>query len=264
MQPTNIAEDICVGILPGLVVFDLDFTVWPFDCHKDRAMPFTRNETNVYDYRGRIANCYPDIPSIIGFLVDNNIPVAYASRNPSLNHIIELLKISVIQTKKGKTTLWDILPNHNYLQAYSSGFYGYAKNHHFNRLHVVTGVEFNKMLFFDDLPQNIEQARTKGITSIQLAKDGVTMELFTMGLSLYNDSHKPVEPLVTNITTSLPEPLVADITTSLLKPLVSDDPLLTKSPISLCLNIESFIAFDFDNFEHPNKRCRYELSSSVC
>ena len=166
MQPTNIAEDICGGILPGLVVFDLDFTVWPFDCHKDRAMPFTRNETNVYDYRGRQANCYPDIPSIIGFLVDNNVPIAYASRNPSRDHIIELLKVSVIETKKGKTTLWDILPNPNYLQAYSSGFYGNAKNAHFNRLQVVTGIEFNKMLFFDDLLQNIEQAKTKGITSI--------------------------------------------------------------------------------------------------
>ena len=254
MQPTNIAVDICGGILPGLVVFDLDFTVWPFDCHKDRAMPFTRNESNVYDCRGRIANCYPDIPSIIGFLVDNNIPVAYASRNPSRDHIIELLKISVIQTKKGKTTLWDILPNHNYLQAYSSGFYGYAKNAHFNRLHVVTGVEFNKMLFFDDLPQNIEQARTKGIISIQLAKDGVTMDLFKMGLKLYNDSHKPIEPLVFDITPS----------TVIITPTSSESHFieenLFESPLSFCVNIIEYNDFNFEDCQSPNKRCRLDVN----
>ena len=250
MQPTNIAEDICGGILPELVVFDLDFTVWPFDCHKDRAMPFTRNETNVYDYRGRIANCYHDIPSIIGFLVDNNVPIAYASRNPSRDHIIELLKFSVIKTKKGTMNLWNILPNPNYLQAYSSGFYGYAKNDHFNRLNIITGVDFNKMLFFDDLPQNIDQAKTKGITSIQLGKSGVTMELFKMGLKLYNDSQKPIEPLVFDIKLSLPDPLIID------------EPI-TKSPLDLCLNLEPFIEFDFNNFDYPNKRCRYDLTLSV-
>jgi len=259
MQPTNIAEDICGGILPGLVVFDLDFTIWPFDCHKDREMPFTIKETNVYDYRGRLANCYPNIPSIIGFLVDNDVPIAYASRNPSRDHIIELLMKSVIQTKKGKTTLWDILPNPNYLQAYSSSYLGYAKNHHFNKLQIITGVDFNKMLFFDDLPQNIEQARTKGITSILLGKSGVTMELFKMGLKLYNDYHKPVEPLVQEPLVQEPlvqEPLVQE-------PFMLDKPVLTNYSLNLCLNLEPFEKFDFDDFEHPNKRCRYELSSSI-
>ena len=260
MQPTNIAEDICGGILPGLVVFDLDFTVWPFDCHKDRAMPFTKNETNVYDYKGRIANCYPDIPTIIGLLVDNNVPIAFASRNPSRDHIIELLKISEIKTKKGRMNLWNILPNPNYLQAYSSGFYGYAKNHHFNRLQIITGVDFDKMLFFDDLPQNIDQAKTKGITSIQLGKSGVTMELFNMGLKLYNDSHKPVEPLVFDITLSLPDPFKLIITpSSSSSELHFNERTLIESPLSFCVNISHYNDFNFEDCQSPNKRCRYDI-----
>jgi len=259
MQPINIAEDICGGILSELVVFDLDFTVWPFDCHKDRAMPFTRNETNVHDYKGRIANCYPDIPTIIGLLVDNNIPIAFASRNPSRDHIIELLKISEIQTKKGTMNLWNILPNPNYLQAYSSGFYGYAKNHHFNRLNIITGIDFNKMLFFDDLPENIDQAKTKGITSILLGKSGVTMELFKMGLKLYNDTHKPVEPLVFDITPSLPDPLKVITPSSSSSELHFNEPTLFESPLSFCVNISQYNDFNFEDCQSPNKRCRYDI-----
>ena len=54
---------------------------------------------DVYDNKGRLANCYPDVKEIIGELYDNNISVAYATHNLYKNHVTELLKISPIQTK---------------------------------------------------------------------------------------------------------------------------------------------------------------------
>jgi len=116
------------------------------------------------------------------------------------------------------------------------------------------------MLFFDDLPENIDQAKTKGITSILLGKSGVTMELFKMGLKLYNDTHKPVEPLVFDITPSLPDPLKVITPSSSSSELHFNEPTLLESPLSFCVNISQYNDFDFEDCQSPNKRSRYDIN----
>ena len=192
MLPTSINEDIFVGQVPKLVVFDLDETVWPNHCDRDTKSPYTVFNGNIFDRYGRFANCYPIIPLIISTLLDKGIPVAYATRNPAREEIIERLKSLVVS---GDRTLWSILPNDGYLQAYSSQG-GTAKTKHFNALNNVTGVPFSEMLFFDDDSYNVMYARFLGVTGMLVDKKvGFTLDLFINGMKIYKSNHKEVESI---------------------------------------------------------------------
>ena len=181
------AEDPVVKVkVPGLVVFDLDFTVWPFDCHKDRHMPFTVDGGKILDAIGRDASPYPDILGIITELVERGIPVAYASRNPSVGHLEALLRsIAIAPASRPEIkTLWDVLPSRDYLQAYSSGL-SRAKTKHFSALQRVTGIPFSKMLFFDDDHTNVTTAAEQGVIAINVAGSGMTRAGFEIAMNIY-------------------------------------------------------------------------------
>ncbi|KAM9121496.1 magnesium-dependent phosphatase 1-like isoform 2-T2 [Pangshura tecta] len=67
--------------LPGLVVFDLDYTLWPFwvDTHVDP--PFQRDRAgSVLDARGRPVHLYPEVPAVLERLQGLGVPMAAASR----------------------------------------------------------------------------------------------------------------------------------------------------------------------------------------
>jgi len=191
-------------IVPKLIVFDLDETLWPFNCANDENFNEIKDiewtidsNQNVYDNKGKLANCYPDVKEIIGMLYDNNIDVAYATHNPYKNQVTKLLKISPIQTKdKSMKTLWDAGKEHNgFLQAYGTGSHWHdinfklipQKTLHFNELKKAYGLNFNEMLFFDDCPLNIETALKMGIPSILLKPAGLTWKAFNEGIKNYLD-----------------------------------------------------------------------------
>lgn len=172
--------------VPSLVVFDLDFTVWPFDCHKDRHMPFTVTGQKIVDAIGRDASPYPEIPGIITELVERGIPVAYASRNQSIGQLEALLRAIAIAPKNRPEikSLWDVLPSRDYIQAYSSGL-SRAKTKHFTVLQRVTGVPFSKMLFFDDDHTNITTAAAQGVIAINVMGTGVTRAGYEIAMNIY-------------------------------------------------------------------------------
>ena len=171
---------------PALVVFDLDFSVWPFDCHKDRHMPFAVAGQKIVDAWGRDASPYPDVPGIITELVEREIPVAYASRNQSVDQLEALLRAIAIAPKNRPDikNLWDVLPSRDYIQAYSSGL-SRAKTKHFTALQRVTGVPFSKMLFFDDDQANITTAAAQGVIAMNVKGSGVTRPIFERAMKIY-------------------------------------------------------------------------------
>jgi magnesium-dependent phosphatase 1 len=187
LTPIDIAAAraaLASGKNPDIFVFDLDYTLWPFDCDKNVVGPFYRNQDGVYDSKQRQANPYIDVPDIMATLYDANIPVAFLSRNPSYASLEQLLKTIPMQTMKGPKSLWDAMPNRNYFQAYSTMGANRGKNLHFATLRRLTNVHFEHMLFFDDLPENIHYARKQGTTSIELnLQRGLTWSSFFDGLA---------------------------------------------------------------------------------
>ena len=187
LTPIDIAAAqaaLASGKNPDIFVFDLDYTLWPFDCDKNVVGPFYRNQDGVYDSKQRQANPYIDVPYIMATLYDANIPVAFLSRNPSYASLEQLLKTIPMQTANGPKSLWDAMPNRNYFQAYSTMGANRGKNLHFATLHRLTNVPFEHMLFFDDLPENIHYARKQGTTSIELnLQRGLTWSSFFDGLA---------------------------------------------------------------------------------
>jgi magnesium-dependent phosphatase 1 len=181
-------ESLRAGKNPSLVVFDLDFTIWPFDCDKDVIAPFIPCGAGVVDSRFCRADPYPNVQEIIATLVDAGIPIAYASRNPSAASIQSLLSAITIPSEK-EMTLWSALPSSDYFHAYSScGRKG--KSLHFEAIKKASGVEYSDMLFFDDLIENIESARQQGIPSMYLSyKRGLSWQSFLEGLAMWRDKH---------------------------------------------------------------------------
>ena len=173
------------GANPALLVFDCDWTLYPFDCDKDRVGPFIwQSWHGVVDCYGRPSNSYTDVSSIFAAIIDSEIPVSFLSRNPSAQQVKQLLSVipcnTKVQTKKN--CLLDAMPSETYFHAYSSGGFGKGKDKHFHALKQVSGIPFSDMLFFDDMPDNISAAEVQGTTGVLLGRRGFTLEAFTGGL----------------------------------------------------------------------------------
>jgi len=175
------ADILLEGINPLIFVFDCDYTIWPFDCdgrrQNDVVFPYIRRpDGNVFDANGKPANPYPDVPNILGALYDAGIQVTFASRNPSVRQVYQLLNAIPMKSKQPCLSLLDSMRNnYGFLQAYDSGENN--KLVHFNKIKEVTKIDFNNMVFFDDNRNNVEHAETLGVISVLLSKQtGLTWD----------------------------------------------------------------------------------------
>ncbi|XP_010518234.1 PREDICTED: magnesium-dependent phosphatase 1 isoform X1 [Camelina sativa] len=150
-------------ILPRLVVFDLDYTLWPFycECLSKREMP----------------SLYPQAKGILSALKEKGIEMAIASRSPTSDIAITFLdKLNIKPMFVAK-------------EIYSSWTH---KTEHFQKIHTRTGVPFTAMLFFDDEDRNIKSVSKMGVTSI-LVGNGVTLGAFRQGLTIFTQNQNSVE-----------------------------------------------------------------------
>lgn len=150
-------------VLPRLVVFDLDYTLWPFycECRSKREMP----------------SLYPHAKGILYALKDKGIDVAIASRSPTPD---------IGKTFLEKLSLKSMFVAQEIFSSWSH------KTEHFQRIHSRTGVPFNSMLFFDDEDRNIEAVSKMGVTSI-LVGNGVNLGAFRQGLAKFSENFNAVE-----------------------------------------------------------------------
>lgn len=180
-EPRKRADIFNEGANPLIFVFDCDYTIWPFDCdgrrENDVRFPYIRRpDGSVFDANGKPANPYPEVPNILGALYDAGIQVTFASRNPSVRQVYQLLNTIPMKSKQPCLTLLDSMRNnYGFLQAYDSGENN--KLVHFNKIKEVTKIDFNNMVFFDDNRNNIEHAETLGVISVLLSKQtGLTWD----------------------------------------------------------------------------------------
>ncbi|XP_065869622.1 uncharacterized protein [Euphorbia lathyris] len=145
-------------LLPKLVVFDLDYTLWPFycECRSKREMP----------------SLYPHAKGILYALKDKGIDVAIASRSPTPD---------IAKTFLEKLSLKSMFVAQEIFSSWTH------KTDHFQRIHSRTGVPFSSMLFFDDEDRNIQAVSKMGVTSILVGK-GVNLGALRQGLTNFSQN----------------------------------------------------------------------------
>ena len=175
------------GDNPSLLVFDVDYTLWPLDCDKQVIAPFTPSAYGgTQDRYGRYANVFHEVASIFAAAVNAGIAVAIASRNPSAGPVESLLRATHMapRTRPDLTSLWDAIPDRSLFHAYSSGGM-YGKTKHFRAIQAASGVAFTDMMFFDDMQDNILSARVLGITSVQVDRAGLNWAAVNRGITTW-------------------------------------------------------------------------------
>lgn len=145
-----------------LVVFDLDFTLWDAGgtwCDH-LSPPFKVSSKGVSDAQGKIVNLYPDAMEIFQVIEDNNIPMGIASRTEEPEWARRLLELLGI---RDKFKYEEIFPG--------------SKVTHFNNLKEKSGIDFDKILFYDDEPRNIDEVSGLGV-NCYLVRNGINIDEF--------------------------------------------------------------------------------------
>eukprot|EP00898_Chlorokybus_atmophyticus_P005131 jgi/Chlat1/5619/Chrsp369S05381 len=154
---------------PGLVCFDLDYTLWPFwvDTHVDP--PFSKDGDGAVDRHGYKIRLYPDVRKILSKFQAEGIPMAVASRTSATKEANQLLKLLNLDSY------------FSHKEIYPGG-----KTTHLTRISKASGVPLNQIVFFDDEFRNIRDTRGIGVHAVHADdRQGVTMALVTEALVKY-------------------------------------------------------------------------------
>lgn len=153
-----------------MVVFDLDYTLWPFWVDTHVNPPFHKSgDGKVVDYRGCVIKHYPDIPKILKYLQDKNIGISVASRTGETDGAEQLIQLFG----------WN-----KYFQ--NKQIYPGSKVKHINKISKKCNIKLEEMIFFDDEQRNIVDLERLGVVSI-LVKNGMTMSVLIQGLKKFSD-----------------------------------------------------------------------------
>ena len=148
-------------IRPGLVVFDLDETLWPFSVEDyEYSPPYRKSGTRIVDSRGDEMRPYPEVPAVLKRLHEDNIEMAAASRTVTPNRAVSLI---------------NLLGWSEYLKLQE--IYPGSKTTHFKSLQKRTGIPFEDMLFFDNESRNISDVSKLGVTCVLVNyRNGMTFK----------------------------------------------------------------------------------------
>ena len=154
---------------PGVVVFDLDFTLWDCggtwcDC---LSPPFSGEGSRVYDVYGHHVKLYGDVLEILDELDAMDISMALASRTERPDWARQLLDRLGI---RDRFEFEEIFPS--------------RKIKHLNNIRESSGVELEEMLFFDDEMRNLHDLRPLGVKCI-FVSNGMNYRLLQEGLALF-------------------------------------------------------------------------------
>lgn len=173
--------------LPKMVVFDLDYTLWPFwvDTHVSGPLKPTEGGLKVKDRYGEGYGFYNDVGGILEALKQKSILIGAASRTSAPDLGREMLKLLKIPSASGASTR--AIDYFDYQEIYPGD-----KKTHFHRIHKDSGVEFEEMLFFDDESRN-KNVEVLGVT-MQLIKDGVTRDEIDRGVQSWRKRYGRTKP----------------------------------------------------------------------
>ncbi|CAK8696117.1 unnamed protein product [Clavelina lepadiformis] len=155
---------------PKLIVFDLDYTLWPFWVDTHVTPPFCKErDGKVYDANRQVVNLYPDSLEILKHLKDNDYDLAVASRTGSTEEAEQLLH------------LFDMNKYFVMKQIYPG-----RKTTHFSKFQNAFNHCYTDMLFFDDEHRNIRDLSSIGVTCV-LVEEGMNWDYLNRGLNLHKE-----------------------------------------------------------------------------
>lgn len=153
-----------------MIVFDLDYTLWPFwtDTHLTPPLaPNTSNGLSVEDASGESYTFYDESPAILRAVLDKGIVIAAASRTAAPVLAREILEQLIVPSRDAGFPQ-PAIEFFQHLEIYPG-----SKITHFQKLQKATKLDYKDMLFFDD------ESRNKNVEQL-----GVTMWLVRRGMSL--------------------------------------------------------------------------------
>ncbi|KAH9897280.1 magnesium-dependent phosphatase-1 [Xylariomycetidae sp. FL2044] len=187
--------------LPRAVVFDLDYTLWPFwvDTHVYPPLRPNAAHTACTDKIGETFAFYADVPAVLHGLSLAGVKLGVASRThaPDLGRdMLKLLHVppmsSVLNTDEaaaaaagGSSSSSKKDKTRRAIEFFDAGLeiYPSSKIRHFEALGKRTGIPHTDMLFFDDESRN-RDTESLGVT-MYLVRDGVTWDEVEKGIEAW-------------------------------------------------------------------------------
>ncbi|KAH0430761.1 magnesium dependent [Colletotrichum camelliae] len=176
--------------LPKLIVFDLDYTLWPFwvDTHVSGPLKANAAHSAALDRHGESFAFYQDVPRILYTLPLAGVKLAVASRTsaPELaRDMLKLLHVPPPSAEKGGGTTGSGKKEkaRKALEFFDGGLeiYPSSKIRHFEAIFRKTGIPFTEMLFFDDESRN-RDTESLGVT-MHLVRDGTSWAEIEKGVA---------------------------------------------------------------------------------
>ncbi|XP_050421677.1 magnesium-dependent phosphatase 1-like isoform X2 [Adelges cooleyi] len=156
-------------IVPNLIVFDLDNTLWPF--HTDQCQrPFQLHSPGiVMDFDGNKYELFPEVIELLRKLKNKNYILAVASRIEDIPTAYQLL------------IYFNILHFFTYIEVYPC-----KKTIHFQWLHLKSLLPYDQMIFYDDNIRNIQSVAKLGVRTYHVKNNkGISLRhLQNMGIKL--------------------------------------------------------------------------------
>ncbi|KAJ6632178.1 magnesium-dependent phosphatase-1 [Mycena sp. CBHHK59/15] len=161
-------------MLPKLIAFDLDYTLWDLWVDTHVTGPLRRSGDAVVDVYNTPVAFYDDVPAILRRLHEQGVLIAACSRTHAPEIARQALKLLLVPRNDGE-------PAQPAIEFFTeTEIYPGSKLTHFRALHKNTGIPYEQMLFFDDESRNREVERL-GVT-FHLTPRGLDNAAFDAGI----------------------------------------------------------------------------------
>lgn len=172
--------------LPGLIVYDLDDTIWFPELYMIAGAPFVKtSKSTVVDSGGARLGCYPAALASValakscGAFRERGTLIAVASRTHRGKWARELM--DAFEVRDGDDDARTLAACVDFVDIASG-----SKTKHFARLREKSGVPYAEMLFFDNERENIDEVARLGVACVH-CPGGLSADAWRRGLTFFVD-----------------------------------------------------------------------------